>query len=158
MISRALATVALTLVAASMDTQAGGSPPPFPQLAKSELKVVSGTGTHCFQVWIAADDESRRRGLMFVRELPADHGMLFLFERPRYATFWMKDTPLSLDIIFVAPDGRVVNISHRTKPLSEDPVGSDAAVTGVLELLAGTAVRIGLKPGDRLVHPHFAPQ
>lgn len=153
---RSLAVACLALTGAG----AGASDPVaiLAHLPRSDLQVVTASGTHRFQVWIAADDESWRRGLMFVREMAEDHGMLFLRDQPRFISFWMKNTPLSLDIIFVAVDGRVINIAHRTTPLSEDPIGSVAPVTAVLELLGGTAARIGLKPGDRLIHPHFAPQ
>jgi hypothetical protein len=81
--------------------------------------------------------------------------MLFLFEQPRIASFWMKDTYLSLDIIFISQDGIVVNVANDTKPLSLAPIQSIAPVTGVLELVAGSAVRIGLTAGDRALHPAF---
>lgn len=90
---------------------------------------------------------------MFVRDLPADQGMLFLFERPQLVSFWMKNTYVSLDIVFIAPDGVVVNIVHDTQPLSLAPIESAAPVTGVLELAAGTAARIGLAAGDRVRNP-----
>ena len=92
---------------------------------------------------------------MFVKSLPADHGMLFLFERPRFAAFWMKNTYLSLDIVFIGPDGVVVNVARDTEPLSDKPIESEAPVTGVLELVAGTAAKIGLSAGDRVLHAAF---
>jgi hypothetical protein len=93
---------------------------------------------------------------MFVRELPANQGMLFLFERPEFAAFWMKNTYLALDLVFIAPDGLVVNVARDAEPFSESPIESVAPVTAVLEVLAGTAARIGLAAGDQVVHPVFA--
>ena len=90
---------------------------------------------------------------MYVRELPPDRGMLFLFERPQPLAFWMKDTYLSLDLIFIDPAGRVLNIAAHARPLSLEPIRSDGDAIAVLEVLAGTARTIGLQPGDRLNLP-----
>jgi hypothetical protein len=124
------------------------SAPNFPGLPQAEIQVTTASGTHAFRVWIAADDESRERGLMHVRELPPERGMLFVFEAPRRLGFWMKDTYLSLDLVFIGPDGRVLNIAANAKPLSLDPIFSRSEAIAVLEVLAGTAARIGLRPGD----------
>jgi hypothetical protein len=93
---------------------------------------------------------------MFVRELPPDQGMLFVFEAPQYRGFWMKNTYLSLDLIFIAADGTVVNVAANAKPLSLDSIASAAPVRYVLEVVAGTAARIGLKVGDRFTSARFA--
>jgi hypothetical protein len=122
-------------------------------LPTADLRVTTATGTHRFAVWIAADDQSRARGLMHVRELAPGQGMLFLFERPQFAAFWMKNTYLALDLVFIAEDGRVVNVARDATPLSLEPIPSVAPVKGVLELVAGTSLRIGLTPGDRVEHP-----
>ena len=95
---------------------------------------------------------------MYVRELPPDTGMLFIFEQPQFASFWMHNTYLSLDLIFIAADGTVVNIAAGTRPLSFDPIVSTAPVRYVLELVAGAAAKIGLKPGDRIMSSRFALQ
>lgn len=124
-------------------------------LPEAKLDVVTDSKSHRFHVWIAADDESRARGLMHVLDLPVDRGMLFLFERAQFATFWMKDTCVSLDILFVAPDGRIVNIARDTEPFSLAPIASSAPVAGVLEIPAGTAQRLGIVPGNRIRHPAF---
>lgn len=144
------------LAVASVVAAAADSAPSFEDLPRSELQVVTTSGTHRFQVWVAADDRSRERGLMYVRELPSGQGMLFLFGRPRYVSFWMKNTYLSLDMVFINAAGQVVNVARDVAPLSEDPVASAAPVSAVLELVAGTAARIGLAHGDRIVHPAFA--
>jgi uncharacterized membrane protein (UPF0127 family) len=127
----------------------------FPELERSGVDIVTATGTHRFAVWIAADHRSQARGLMDVRELPPAHGMLFLFEQLRPASFWMKDTYLPLDIIFVGDKGVVVNVAHNARPLSLDPIESAAPVMGVLELAGGTAQRISLEPGDKVIHTAF---
>ena len=126
------------------------------QLPQAEIQVITAGGRHDFKVWIADTGPSRQRGLMFIESLPADHGMLFLFERPQFASFWMKNTYLSLDIVFIGPDGVIVNIARDTEPLSVKSIGSMAPVAAVLELVAGTAMRIGLTAGDRVVHPAFS--
>lgn len=151
---RSLAIACLALTGAG--AQAGDSVSTFAGLPRSEVQVVTGSGTHRFQVWIAADDQSRERGLMFVRSLRPDEGMLFLFERPQFAAFWMKNTYLSLDLVFIRADGVVVNIAENARPQTLDPIPSAAPVKAVLELLAGTAAGIGLAPGSRVVHPAFA--
>ena len=86
---------------------------------------------------------------MFVRELPPDRGMLFLFEFPQEVAFWMKDTVLSLDLVFIDPAGKVLNIAANARPYSLDPIESRGRAIAVLEVVAGTARTIGLKPGDR---------
>ena len=151
---RSLAIACLALTAAS--AAAGDSVSTFAGLPRSGLQVVTASGTHRFQVWIAADDQSRERGLMFVRKLPPDEGMLFLFERSQFAAFWMKNTYLSLDLVFIRADGVVVNVAQNTRPLTLDPIPSAAPVKAVLELLAGTSARIGLAPGSRVLHPVFS--
>lgn len=137
---------------------AAATPDLFPALERTELQAKTTSGSHGFKAWVAADGATRARGLMYVRELPPDHGMLFVFEEPQYAGFWMKNTYLSLDLVFIAPDGTVVNIAPNAKPLSLDPIESAAPVKYVLELVAGTAAKIGLKAGDRITSNRFAPQ
>jgi hypothetical protein len=122
-------------------------------LPRSALVVKTATGSHRFQVSIAADAASRERGLMFVRSMPADHGMLFVFDQPQFASFWMKDTYLSLDLVFIADDGRVVNVVPGARPLSLEPIDSAGPVKAVLELVAGAATGIGLQRGDCVRHP-----
>ncbi|HXV41126.1 MAG TPA: DUF192 domain-containing protein [Steroidobacteraceae bacterium] len=148
------ACVALALsVACTADEPVYEVPPHLAGLPMSAVTVETASGTHRFRVWIAADPVSRANGLMLVREMPADHGMLFLLERAQYTTFWMRDTVLPLDLVFIGADGRVVNIAYQTRPFSEDPIPSAAPVIAVLEVLAGTAARIGLAVGDRIEMP-----
>lgn len=138
----------LALVAACAST-----PALFPSLPQAKVQARTSQGTHDFSVWIAADDKSRERGLMFVRELPPDRGMLFLFEFPQDVAFWMKDTVLSLDLVFIDPAGKVLNIAANARPYSLDPIESRGRAIAVLEVVAGTARTIGLKAGDTVTLP-----
>ena len=123
-------------------------PASFAMLEQAEVRAETASGGHRFKVWIAADDASRQQGLMFVRRLPADRGMLFVFDQPQQAAFWMKDTYLSLDLVFIDPAGEVANIAANAKPESLDPIFSRGPVIAVLEVTAGTARRIQLATGD----------
>ena len=125
----------------------------FPSLDHARVTVTTASGKHEFAVWIAADERSREQGLMCVRELPPDRGMLFIFERPQPVAFWMKDTYLSLDLVFIDAAGRVLNIAADAKPFSLMPIPSRGEAVAVLEVLAGTARKIGLEPGDRIDLP-----
>jgi len=119
------------------------------------LEIVTSSGAHRYEVEIADTDASREHGLMDRRKMAADHGMLFEFPSRGPVTFWMKDTYISLDMIFIDEDGTVRHVAERAKPLSEDLIPSGAAVTGVLELNAGQAAAIRLKPGDKVRFPFF---
>ena len=119
------------------------------------LDILSADKRHAFRVEVMRTNEDRGRGLMFRRSMPADHGMLFDFERDQIVLMWMKNTYLPLDMLFVLADGRIHRIEANTEPESEKTISSGVAVRAVLELNAGSAARLGLKPGDRLVHPMF---
>lgn len=125
-------------------------------LASEALVVRTAGGDHRFNVWIADDFVSRARGLMYVDDMEPDQGMLFLFAPPEQVGFWMRNTYLSLDLLFIAPDGRIVNIIERAQPLSLDSLESEGAVSGVLEVLGGTVERIGIRPGDLVISPSLA--
>lgn len=119
------------------------------------LTIVTSTGEHAFLVEIADDETERQRGLMFRPPLEADRGMLFQFEAAREQGFWMKNTPSSLDIVYIGPQGRIVSIAAHTTPYSEAGIPSNGAANGVLELRAGRAGEIGAKAGDTVRHPFF---
>ena len=121
------------------------------------LKIVTASGEHEFLVEIADDDAERTRGLMYRPPLADDRGMLFQFPQPAEQAFWMRNTPSSLDILYIDPTGSIVSIAHHTTPYSESPIPSNGAANGVLELRAGRAEEIGAKPGDKIVHPFFRP-
>ncbi len=106
--------------------------------------------THRFDVWLAISAAEKSQGLMYVRDLPADRGMLFLYDKPTEAGIWMKNTYIELDIVFIAADGRIVKIFERAAPHSLETMSPGSQVTAVLELKGGEAARRGLKPGDRV--------
>jgi uncharacterized membrane protein (UPF0127 family) len=111
------------------------------------------SGPHSYSVEIATTDGERARGLMFRRTLPEASGMLFLYDEPQRVDMWMRNTYIPLDMVFITADGRVDRIETNTEPFSTDIIMSDGEVVGVLELNAGQAVKIGLQPGDRVIHP-----
>jgi uncharacterized membrane protein (UPF0127 family) len=119
------------------------------------LDIVTASGSHHYDVEIAADEPTRERGLMERRTMAASHGMLFEFPAREPVTFWMKDTYLSLDMVFIDADGTVRRVVERATPLSEALIPSEVPVTGVLELNAGQAAAIKLKPGDKVEFPFF---
>jgi uncharacterized protein len=121
------------------------------------LEITTSTGRHAFQVEIAKDDASRERGLMDRRYMAANHGMLFEFEQDAPVSFWMKNTYIPLDMIFIAPSGVVTRIAANAEPLSERVIPSGDPCVAVLELNGGTASAIALKVGDKVRHPFFKP-
>jgi uncharacterized membrane protein (UPF0127 family) len=119
------------------------------------LEIASRTGVHVFAVEMAVTPKEHEMGLMFRRELPEGRGMLFDFKREQETAFWMKNTYISLDMIFIRSDGRIHRIAANTVPLSEALVPSGGPVRAVLEVIAGTASKLGIAPGDRVAHPIF---
>ena len=134
---------------------AGRAQQPNVVFAGSELWIESGGKRHHFKIEFADTDERRARGLMYRSSMAADAGMLFDFKREGPVSMWMRNTLIPLDMLFIARDGRIVNIAERTVPLSEATIPSAGPVRAVLELNGGTAHRLGLKPGDRVVHAIF---
>ena len=155
-----LASVTVLLASLTLPPAAAAAvtdPPhePLQSFPQADLVVDLGGRTHAFRVWVAATEPRRQQGLMWVRELKRNHGMLFVFDRPQLVSFWMKNTFIPLDMLFIAPDGRVIRIAANTTPQSLAPVASLGVVKGVLELAGGTAARLGLAVGDRVRHPAF---
>lgn len=119
----------------------------------SALQIIPLTVTRAgkalsFRVELARSADEQARGLMFRTSMGADEGMIFPMDPPRDASFWMRNTVMPLDIIFVGPGGRILNIAANTVPYSEAPVRSVGAVIAVLELNAGRAAQLGIVPGD----------
>ena len=114
------------------------------------LEIGSKTGVHAFSVEIAETDAEREKGLMFRKELPEGSGMLFDFHREQEVGFWMQNTYIPLDMIFIRGDGRILSIAENTEPLSDRLVPSGGPVRAVLEVIAGTAHKLGIAPGDRV--------
>lgn len=124
---------------------------------REPLVLITATGAHAFSVEIADTDETRARGLMFRRSIGDREGMLFLYDRPLNVTMWMRNTYISLDMIFMTRDGIVQRVVRNTEPFSERVIAAGMPVSAVLEVKAGTADRIGLKPGDRVESRRFRP-
>jgi uncharacterized protein len=143
----------IAIILALMSLGVVGASAQLATFAKSELTIETAGGKQHFRIEEARTPDQMAQGLMFRRSLPADAGMLFLYDHPQVASFWMKNTLIPLDMVFIAADGTVAGIHERAVPLSLDPVISDRAVIAVLELNGGTAARLGIKAGDRVDHP-----
>ena len=113
------------------------------------LTVISDNGHHRFQVEVAASPAQQEKGLMFRTKMGVDDGMIFPYKQPQRVAFWMKNCPLALDIVFIGPDHRVLNIAD-ARPFDETPLASAGAVGNVLELNNGRAAALGIRPGDRV--------
>ncbi len=135
------------LVALAPSAHAGG---------QATIEIVSKNGVHPFSVELATNDAERERGLMFRKSMPEGQGMLFDFKRDSPVSFWMHNTYISLDMIFIASDGRIVHIVENAKPLSDDLIPSGGPVRAVLEVIAGTAQKLGIAEGDRVTGSIFS--
>ena len=124
----------------------------------SSMTIETADGERRFAVELADDAASRRRGLMFRQSMPLDHGMLFDFEREQPLSFWMKNTPLPLDIIFIDRRGIIVHIHHRAVPYDETPIPSTKPASAVLEINGGVARLIGISEGNQVRHRIFGNQ
>ena len=113
----------------------------------------TGTGEHTYTVELAETPAEQAKGLMFRRTMAPTHGMLFVYDTPREIGMWMRNTYIPLDMIFIDARGRVHRIETHTEPFSTDIISSGGQVAAVLELNAGQADKIGLKPGDEVLHP-----
>ena len=129
---------------------------PAQALDRNTVEIASKTGVHVFSVEIANTEPEREKGLMFRKHLAEGHGMLFDFRADQQVGFWMKNTYIPLDMIFIRGDGRIARIAQDTEPMSEKVVYSGAPVRAVLEVKAGTARRLGIEPGDRVANPIFS--
>ena len=111
------------------------------------LVLKTATGDHNFTIEVATTQQEQALGLMFRRSLPENAGMLFLYDPPQPAAMWMKNTLIPLDMVFIAPDGRVLRIESNAEPFSTTVIPSEGDISAVLELNGGEADKIGLKPG-----------
>lgn len=153
-----LAVVVSLLVLAGCSASGSENRHPVSNLRVEPLTVVTASGEHVFQVEIADTEESRNRGLMYRPPLGDSEGMLFQFPDMAIRSFWMANTPSSLDIIYIDDAGRVVSIARHTTPYSTSNIYSTGPAKGVLELRAGRSDEIGLRDGDRILHPFFGSQ
>ncbi|WP_066796572.1 DUF192 domain-containing protein [Sphingomonas soli] len=153
-IAAALAALAL-LGNAACKSDAGASAGVEANAARLTVTVQTKSGDRVFNVDVARTAAEQERGLMFRTGIPADGGMIFTpypaeGGGPREASFWMKNTPSPLDIIFIRPDGTIASIADNTVPYSEEPVKSGEPVSAVLEINGGKAAELGIAPGDKV--------
>jgi uncharacterized membrane protein (UPF0127 family) len=129
-----------------------------PTLRIEPLDITTAKGVYHFKVEIAETDKTREAGLMFRKSLAPDRGMLFDFKTPRAnIAFWMKNTLIPLDLLYIGADGRVVSIAHDARPMDETPIFAGGVVLGVLELAGGRAAEIDAEPGDKVRQRIFHP-
>ena len=146
---RAFSWIALILLGLSV----GGGP--AQSAGQQTLEIASKTGVHMFSVEIADNDAEREKGLMYRKELPEGRGMLFDFHREQEVSFWMQNTYIPLDMLFIRADGSILRIAENTEPLSTRLIPSGGPVRAVLEVIGGTARKLGISPGDRVASPIF---
>lgn len=132
--------------------------PLLKSFGRSTLQIKTETTTHNFSVYIANSPAQRRQGLMYVEDMPDDAGMLFVYDQPNRVSMWMKNTVMSLDMLFVKSNGVIESIARNTTPGSLKSIAAQDLVCCVLELKAGISDALGLKPGDRLIHETFSSQ
>jgi uncharacterized protein len=128
---------------------------PAQAAGQATIEIVSKSGVHAFSVKLATNDSERERGLMFVKHLPEGQGMLFDFKRDQQVSFWMHNTYISLDMIFISGNGRILHIAENAKPLSDALIPSEYPVRAVLEVIAGTADKLGIAVGDHVTGSIF---
>jgi len=149
------AVLALTACSPSASSASGAAQPsaaaavhPLSGLRVVPLTITAKGKRHEFRVEVAATGIEQGKGLMFRTAMGADEGMIFPMDPPRPASFWMRNTVIPLDLIFVGPDGKILNIAANAIPYDESPLTSHGAVKGVLELNGGRAAQLGILPGD----------
>jgi uncharacterized membrane protein (UPF0127 family) len=150
-LARAVCVAAVALIVAC----APASFAPARAAGTDTIEIVSGTGVHPFSVELATNDAERERGLMYRKSLPEGHGMLFDFGYPQPTAFWMHNTYIPLDIIFIAPDGHIIRVAENAKPMNDSLIPSGGLVRGVLEVIGGTAHKLGIKAGDKVTGSIF---
>jgi uncharacterized protein len=153
MFTRRTILILVVLLAAAVPL--GAAEPQLQQFATARLTIVSADGRHDFTVELAETPAQQEQGLMFRQSLAPDAGMLFDFKQPTVATMWMRNTLIPLDMLFVDQHGRIVNIAQRAVPESDATIAAAAPVRAVIELNGGTAERLGIEPGDRVLYPIF---
>ncbi len=119
------------------------------------IYISSGQEKHAFEVERAITKAQQARGMMFREKMNKNSGMLFEFKEPKIASMWMKNTQLSLDILFIKGDGKILKIEHRAKPLTLRSASSEAEVAAVLEIMGGRAKELGISSGDTVIHNFF---
>lgn len=149
--SRLLSAAAFALLAGCQaDSGSALAPTTVSAVARVPLTIRTAQGVRRFSVEVARSEQEQARGLMFRTSLPEDGGMIFPINPPRVASFWMKDTPLPLDMIFIRADGTIARIAAETVPYTLDVIDSGEPVAAVLEIAGGAAAAAGIAEGDRV--------
>jgi len=155
-LARSLVLLTLFLAGMSVQPSSAQQLPGQPQSLPTEpLAIVTSSGRHEFAVEVADDRRERAIGLMFRTSIGADQGMLFDYPEVKEVSMWMRNTYIPLDMLFIRADGTIANVAHDTTPLSLESISSDGAVRGVLELAAGTAARLDIQAGDKVIQRIF---
>lgn len=154
-LSRVWAVLCGMVLLASISVSMPAAAQPQPTLPQSDLVIQTGKGPQRFRVELADNDQSRARGMMFRTSMAPDAGMLFDFKQEQMASFWMRNTLLPLDMLFIRADGTILNIHQRAIPRDETGINSAGPVRAVLEVNGGTTARLGIKAGDKVEHAIF---
>jgi uncharacterized protein len=141
----------VALAAFALPSAAGAQP------VTEKLQINTQSGPHVLDIELVRSDADMERGLMFRKSMPDGHGMLFDFRTAQPIMMWMKNTYIPLDMVFVGTDGHVTHVAEHAVPMSEAIISSEGPALGVLEINAGVAARIGVKPGD-VVHASIFPK
>jgi uncharacterized membrane protein (UPF0127 family) len=146
-----LVAIAIAAAACSPTVAPADSPAGQPQTGLSQvpLTITSSSGVHHFTVDIAATPQQQETGLMFVRHLAPDRGMIFPYDPPQPVSFWMHNTLIPLDIIYIRADGTIASI-NKAKALDDTPIPSGEPIATVLEIAGGRAAQLGISPGDKV--------
>lgn len=147
----------MVAAAAGCGSATTASQPPLERspagLEQVPLTIDSANGKHRFTVEVARTPEEQAQGLMFRKSIPPDRGMIFPYDPPVQVSFWMKNTLVPLDMVFIGPDGKIGRIAANTTPMSLDPVASIDPVSAVLEIAGGRAAELGIREGDKVDWP-----
>lgn len=148
-----------TLIALSLVIAAAPAVVTLPDAAQKaeQVTIETAKGERTFTVEVVREEKDRNRGLMFRQEMAESAGMLFDYDPPQQISFWMKNTFIPLDIIFIGADGRILNIAEKTTPLSLERLPAAGKARGVLEINGGLSEKLGIKPGDKVRHTLFDP-
>jgi uncharacterized protein len=156
---RALLAAALLIGAADVALPQGAAPEPLSAFPQSLLAIRTASGNVVnFKIWEADTPKREEQGMMFIREMDEHTGMLFMFPENRPVTMWMKNTYVSLDLLFLNAQGKIDYIAQRATPRSETIIGPPTPEFAVLELKGGACEQFGIKVGDKVLHKNFKKQ
>jgi uncharacterized membrane protein (UPF0127 family) len=157
--ARSLLAAGFLMVAANVALPQGAAPEPLSAFPQSLLAIRTGSGKVVnFKIWEADTQKREEQGLMFVREMDEHTGMLFMFPENHPVSMWMKNTYVSLDLLFLNAQGKIDYIAQRATPKSEAIIGPPTPEFAVLELKGGACEQFGIRVGDKVLHKNFKKQ